>query len=59
MEQHDHKQQVEYLKERLNDFLETLEHLEPETADLDEIDRLIRMIDEIDVKVTQINRSEG
>ncbi|MFC7366566.1 MULTISPECIES: SE1561 family protein [Bhargavaea] len=59
MEPTEHKQQVDLLKERLNDFLETLDHLEPETADLEEIDRLISMIDEIDAKVAQLRNSEN
>ncbi|MCW1928429.1 SE1561 family protein [Bhargavaea beijingensis] len=59
MKPHEHKQQVDLLKERLNDFLETLDHLEPETADLEEIDRLILMIDEIDAKVAQLRNSEN
>lgn len=58
MKPNEHKQQVDLLKERLNDFLETLDHLEPETADLEEIDRLILMIDEIDAKVAQLRNSE-
>ena len=58
MKPNEHKQQVDLLKERLNDFLETLDHLEPETADLEEIDRLIMMIDEIDAKVAQLRYSE-
>lgn len=55
----EHKQQMDLLKERLSDFLESLDHLEPETADLEEIDRLILMIDEIDAKVTQLKKSES
>jgi hypothetical protein len=55
----EHKQQMDLLKERLSDFLETLDHLEPETADLEEIDRLILMIDEIDAKVAQLRDSEN
>jgi hypothetical protein len=59
MEPNEHKQQMDVLKERLSDFLETLDHLEPETADLEEIDRLILMIDEIDAKVAQLKSSEN
>lgn len=59
MKPNEHKQQVNLLKERLNDFLETLDHLEPETADLEEIDQLILMIDEIDAKVAQLRNSEN
>ncbi|MCM3089222.1 hypothetical protein SAMN04488127_2493 [Bhargavaea ginsengi] len=59
MEPNEHKQQMDVLKERLSDFLDTLDHLEPETADLEEIDRLILMIDEIDAKVAQLKSSEN
>lgn len=37
----DKEQQVVYMKQRLNMFLEVLDSIEPETAELEDIDRLI------------------
>lgn len=45
---------VEGLKTRLNQFLETLDTIEPETADLTEIDRLISMIDDLEEQMEKI-----
>lgn len=46
--------QVEGLKDRFQQFLQTLESIEPETADLQEIDRLLNLIDELEVQVEKI-----
>ena len=45
---------VEGLKTRLHQFLETLDTIEPETADLTEIDRLIGMIDDLEEQMEKI-----
>ena len=47
------EQQVTYMKQRLNMFLEVLDAIEPETAELEDIDRLIAMVDELDDKMQQ------
>ena len=47
------EQQVSYMKQRLNMFLEVLDAIEPETAELEDIDRLIAMVDELDDKMQQ------
>lgn len=44
-------QQVTYLKERLQIFMEVLDAIDPETTDLEDIDRLISMVDDIEVKM--------
>lgn len=44
-------QQVSYLKERLQIFMEVLEAIDPETTELEDIDRLIAMVDDIEVKM--------
>ncbi|WP_322555720.1 MULTISPECIES: SE1561 family protein [Sporosarcina] len=49
----DHNQ-VDGLKTRFHQFLETLDTIEPETADLQEIDRLIGMIDDLEEQVEKI-----
>ncbi|MEK5037180.1 SE1561 family protein [Sporosarcina sp. FSL K6-3457] len=45
---------VDGLKTRFHQFLETLDTIEPETADLQEIDRLISMIDDLEEQVEKI-----
>jgi ribosome biogenesis GTPase A len=49
----DKKQQVNYLKERLQIFVEVLDAIDPETADLQDIDRLIAMMDDLEDKMEQ------
>lgn len=49
----DKEQQVNYMKQRLNMFLDVLDAIEPETAELEDIDRLIAMVDELDGKMQQ------
>ncbi|WKA59574.1 SE1561 family protein [Planococcus shenhongbingii] len=47
------EQQVKYMKQRLNMFLEVLDAIEPENTELEDIDRLIAMVDELDDKMQQ------
>lgn len=53
----DKEQQVTYLKERLNIFLEVLDSIEPETTKLEDIDRLISMMDDLEDKMEQFKNS--
>lgn len=46
--------QIEEVKNRLQQFLNTLDHIEPETTDLQEIDRLIGMIDDLEEQMEKI-----
>ncbi|MGG0657315.1 SE1561 family protein [Rummeliibacillus pycnus] len=56
----DKEQQVTYLKERLQIFVEVLDAMDPETADLQDIDRLIEMMDDLEDKMEQFkNRPEN
>ena len=56
----DKEQQVTYLKERLQIFVEVLDAIDPETADLQDIDRLIEMMDDLEDKMDQFkNRPEN
>ena len=53
------EQQVSYLKERLEIFLEVLDAIDSETTELEDIDRLIKMMDDIEEKMDQFrNRPE-
>lgn len=45
------EQQVSYMKQRLNMFLEVLDAIEPENTELEDIDRLIAMVDDLDDKM--------
>lgn len=54
------EQQVVYLKERLEIFLEVLDAIDPETTELEDIDRLIKMMDDLEDKMDQFqNRNEN
>lgn len=52
------EQQVTYLKERLEIFLEVLDAIDPETTELDDIDRLIKMMDDLEDKMDQFQSRE-
>jgi hypothetical protein len=54
----DKSNQVEFLKHRLNMFLDVLDAIDPEEADLDDIDRLISIIDELESKCREFNNRE-
>ncbi|WP_088008195.1 SE1561 family protein [Indiicoccus explosivorum] len=47
------EQQVQYMKQRLNMFLNVLDSIEPEETDLEDIDRLIRLVDDMDMKLQE------
>ncbi|MFP3512438.1 SE1561 family protein [Peribacillus sp. SIMBA_075] len=51
-------EQLTYLKERLTMFMEVLDHIEPENTELEDIDRLIGMIDDLEGKVEQFKTCE-
>ncbi|MBK3495797.1 hypothetical protein JFL43_13210 [Viridibacillus sp. YIM B01967] len=55
----DKDQQVTYLKERLQIFLEVLDAIDPETTELEDIDRLIQMMDDLEDKMDQFNDKKG
>jgi len=50
------EQQVTYLKERLEIFLQVLDAIEPEHTELEDIDRLIQMMDDLEEKMEQFNK---
>lgn len=52
------EQQVTYLKERLEIFLEVLDAIDPETTELEDIDRLIQMMDDLEQKMDQFQSRE-
>lgn len=52
----DQNLQLTYLKTRLNMFLEVLEAIDPETAELEDIDRLIQMIDDLEMKYERFKK---
>nr|WP_295973759.1 SE1561 family protein [uncultured Bacillus sp.] len=47
---HDKNSQVSFLKERLNMFLDVLDAIDPEETDIEDIDRLIEIIDDLEAK---------
>ncbi|WP_010290859.1 SE1561 family protein [Kurthia massiliensis] len=49
----DKDQQVKYLKDRLQMFVEVLDSIDPETTELEDIDRLISMVDDLEEKMDQ------
>jgi hypothetical protein len=50
--------QVTFLKQRLNMFLDVLDAIDPEETDLDDVDRLIAIIDELESKCREFQNRE-
>ncbi|WP_141430603.1 SE1561 family protein [Bacillus sp. 03113] len=50
--------QVSFLKQRLNMFLDVLDAIDPEDTDLEDIDRLIEIIDELESKCREFNHRD-
>ncbi len=48
--------QLKYLKERLNMFLHMIDSLDPESTELEDIDRLIEVIDSLELKYEQFKK---
>ncbi|NHM31484.1 SE1561 family protein [Neobacillus terrae] len=54
----DKNKQVDFLKQRLNMFLDVLDAIEPEDTELDDIDRLIGIVDEMETKIKEFNHRD-
>ncbi|KGR89974.1 hypothetical protein CD30_14290 [Ureibacillus massiliensis 4400831 = CIP 108448 = CCUG 49529] len=54
----DKDQQLNYLKERLQIFVEVLDAIDPETTSVEDIDRLIQIIDDVEEKMDQFNHRD-
>jgi protein-tyrosine phosphatase len=54
----DKDKQVDFLKHRLNMFMEVLDEIDPEETNLEDIDRLIAFIDELESKCREFNNRE-
>ncbi|MDA1814340.1 SE1561 family protein [Bacillus cereus] len=50
--------QLVYLKERLNMFIEVIDTIEPEEVELEDVDRLLAMLDELELKCEQFKKDE-
>lgn len=53
---HDKDLQITYLKNRLNMFLEVIDSMDPESTDLEDIDRLIGMLDDLEGKYERFKK---
>lgn len=51
-------EQVVFLKQRLNMFMDLLDAIEPESTDIEDIDRLISIIDELENKCKEFKNRE-
>ncbi|MBO9131011.1 SE1561 family protein [Bacillus sp. 165] len=54
---YDKDSQLVYLKERLNMFAEVIDTMEPEQVELEDIDRLLSMLDELELKCEQFKKN--
>lgn len=54
----DKNTQVNFLKQRLNMFIDVLDAIDPEDTDLEDIDRLISMLDDMESKCREFTNRE-
>jgi hypothetical protein len=54
----DKEVQLTYLKNRLEMFIDVIDHLDPEYAEIDDIDRLIQILNDMQVKVEQFKKGK-
>jgi hypothetical protein len=54
----DKNTQVVFLKQRLDMFSELLEAIDPEEADLEDIDRMIQIVEEMDAKCREFKHRD-
>ncbi|MBD7938560.1 MULTISPECIES: SE1561 family protein [Cytobacillus] len=54
----DKENQVAFLKQRLHMFMDVLDAIEPENTELEDVDRLIEMIDDLESKVREFNHRD-
>ena len=54
----DKNTQVNFLKQRLNMFIDVLDAIDPEDTDLEDIDRLISMLGDMESKCREFNNRE-
>ncbi|MBO1627258.1 hypothetical protein COE15_13725 [Bacillus cereus] len=54
----DKDSQLVYLKERLNMFIEVIDTIEPEEVELEDVDRLLSMLDELELKCEQFKKDQ-
>ncbi|WP_078551559.1 SE1561 family protein [Bacillus alkalicellulosilyticus] len=54
---HGKKEQMDYLNNRITMVLNVLDAIDPEEAGVDEIDRIIDMLDELEFKCKQFRNS--
>ncbi|WP_164993397.1 SE1561 family protein [Macrococcus sp. DPC7161] len=48
------KQSLEEIKVKLSDFMETIESVDPETTDINDIDEWLSLLDQLEEKVKSI-----
>lgn len=55
----DKDRQLDYLKQRLQMFMNLLDAINPEETNLEDIDRLITIIDELEMKCREFQNREA
>lgn len=53
------EEQVVFLKKRLEMFLDLLDAIEPESTELEDVDRLLTIIDELENKCREFNHRDA
>jgi hypothetical protein len=54
----DKESQLSYLKNRLEMFMDVIDHLDPEHAEVVDIDRLLQILDDMEINVEQFKKDQ-
>ncbi|MGG3623407.1 SE1561 family protein [Bacillus gobiensis] len=52
----DQDRQIDYLKNRLEMFMTVIDSIDPESTEVEDIDRLLKMVDEIEEKYKRFKK---
>lgn len=52
----DKDRQIDYLKNRLEMFMTVIDSIDPESTEVEDIDRLLKMLDEIEEKYKRFKK---
>lgn len=52
----DKDSQLSYLKNRFNMFMQVIDSIDPESTDIEDIDRLISMLDDLELKYERFKK---
>ncbi|EKU46826.1 SE1561 family protein [Staphylococcus massiliensis] len=53
----DEPQTIDQVKTKLNQFIEDIDHVDPDQVNVDDIDEWIKLLDQLEEKMSHVRRS--